>query len=149
MTIKQQLFDQCLEAINNRILKVQLAIEDIHESLESETKNTSGDKHETGRAMLQIERENAGKQLFEFERQKEILKKINPKVRTEQIVFGSVVKTTQQHYFVSISAGQLTVEENVYYAISVEAPIAQILLGKKNGDIITFGSNTFTITAIY
>ena len=149
MTLKQQLFNTCSEILVSRTTKVQAVINDIHESLESETKNTSGDKHETGRAMLQIERENAGKQLFELERQSELLKRVNPKVVSSQVVFGSVVFTTQHRYFIAVSLGEIILDDISYFIISQEAPIARILLHQKEGDSIRFGNNTFTITKIY
>ena len=46
------------------------------EALDSESKSSAGDKHETGRAMLQLEMEKAGQQLQEVEKMKLILEKI-------------------------------------------------------------------------
>ena len=43
-------------------------ISDIEQALRDESKGTSGDKHHTERAMLQIEREATGKQLREIEK---------------------------------------------------------------------------------
>ncbi|GAA4801623.1 hypothetical protein GCM10023330_04420 [Litoribaculum gwangyangense] len=75
--IKQQLHEACLEFIDNRFQAVKKTINEIQESLLSETKSSAGDKHETGRAMIQIEREKAGNQLAEIEKTKQILSKIN------------------------------------------------------------------------
>lgn len=71
--IKKELLAYCKYQINQRYLKIKQTIQDIEESLMEESKNTSGDKHETGRAMLQIDRENAGKQLLEIEKLMDIL----------------------------------------------------------------------------
>ena len=59
MTIKQELYKLCLEYVENRFQTIQNTIKEIQESLGSETKSSAGDKHETGRAMLQLEREKA------------------------------------------------------------------------------------------
>jgi len=66
LEIKQQLFNKCLDAIDSRFQTIQNTISEIQESLTSETKSSAGDKHETGRAMLQLEREKAGNQLSEI-----------------------------------------------------------------------------------
>ena len=66
MTIQELKFElqqQCKDLIKSRHRSILNTISDIETSLKDESKNTSGDKHNTGRAMLQIERENAGKQL--------------------------------------------------------------------------------------
>jgi hypothetical protein len=66
LEIKSSLLDACKNNVRTRYEKVQTAIADIVESLNDETKSSAGDKHETGRAMLQIDRENAGKKLMEL-----------------------------------------------------------------------------------
>ncbi len=148
MDIKQQLKDKCQEFLNQRLKTIQNTIDDILNSLQSETKSSAGDKHETGRAMLQLEREKAGHQLSDIEKQNEILKKINPESKHQKVAFGSVVKTTNSNYFIAISAGEITVENLGYYAISSATPIAQLLLYKEVGNEIVFRGTKFTITEI-
>ena len=70
---KQKLYKYCLEFIDARLQTVQNQIVEIQNSLLSETKSSSGDKHETGRAMLQLEREKAGQQLAEIQKLNEII----------------------------------------------------------------------------
>ena len=65
--IKRQLYSQCVDFVEERLSNIQNQIRAIQESLTSETKSSAGDKHETGRAMLQLEREKAGQQLAEVE----------------------------------------------------------------------------------
>lgn len=148
MTIKEKLYNQCLEFIDNRLLTVKTTMDQIQESLLSETKSSAGDKHETGRAMLQLEREKAGNQLAEIEKQKQILKKVNLESKHENVALGSVIKTTQANYFIAVSAGELTVDEIKYYAISAATPIAQLLLSKYINDEVAFRENKFKIIAI-
>ena len=50
--------------VNNRLQTVQDTLfHSNQKALQSETKSSAGDKHETGRAMLQLEMEKAGQQL--------------------------------------------------------------------------------------
>ena len=53
MEIKEKLYTKCIQFIENRHQTIQNSISEIQESLLSETKSSAGDKHETGRAMLQ------------------------------------------------------------------------------------------------
>jgi len=61
---------------------------------------------------------------------------------------GSLVYTTKANYFIAISAGELIVENETFYAISVNTPIAKLLVSKTIGDKINFRSNIFTIENI-
>ena len=147
-SIKEQLFTQCLAFIDNRLLTVKSTMQEIQESLLSETKSSAGDKHETGRAMLQLEREKAGNQLAEILKIKENLSKINTKNTSETIHLGSVVYTTQANYYIAISAGVITINSVDFYAISPVTPIAKLLLAKTVNDTVTFRANNFTITSV-
>ena len=51
------------------------SILELQQSLDSETKSSAGDKHETGRAMLQIDLEKAGKSTFRNSKNKRYFKK--------------------------------------------------------------------------
>ena len=148
MNIKEELYKSCLEFINNRLLTVTTTISDIQNSLQSETKSSAGDKHETGRAMLQLEREKAGHQLAEIEKQKQILQKISSKSKHQIVALGSVVKTSKFNYFIAISAGDIKCGNSNYYAISVSTPIAKLLVSKRVGDKIQFRETSFEILEI-
>ena len=146
--IKTQLLQLCTTSLDTRLQSVLAVIEDIKQSQQSETKSSVGDKHETGRAMLQLEREKAGHQLAEIEKTKQILSKINTESTYKNIGLGSVVYTTTSNYFISISAGELKVEDDTFYAISANTPIGKLLLGKSVGDVINFRNLEFKITKV-
>ncbi|WP_298492831.1 3-oxoacyl-ACP synthase [uncultured Algibacter sp.] len=145
MNIKQELYNQCVSFVETRIQTVQNTIKDIQKSLTSETKSSAGDKHETGRAMLQLEREKAGNQLAEIEKTKQILNKVNVDISANSIGLGSVIYTSQANYFIAISVGEIKVENEKFYAISANTPIGQLLLGNTSGSIITFRGESFKI----
>jgi len=148
MIIKETLYNRCLNFIDERLITVNKTISDIQNSLQSETKSSAGDKHETGRAMLQLEREKAGHQLAEIEKQKHILQKINIDTKHQKVTLGSVVITTQANYFIAVSAGEIIVDNTVYFAISAATPMAQLLLSKSVDDEIVFRGNGFRILSI-
>jgi transcription elongation GreA/GreB family factor len=146
--LKAQLLNLCNTQLQNRLSTIENVIADINNSLTSETKSSAGDKHETGRAMLQLEREKAGNQLAELQKSQEILKKIDTNAQHQKITLGSVVKTSQSNYFIAISAGAFKVDNETYYAISAATPIAQVLLSKQVGDVVTFRDLSFSIIEI-
>lgn len=149
MNIKEDLYNTCEVFIDNRLKTVQHTIDDIQKSLTSETKSSAGDKHETGRAMLQLEREKAGNQLAEIQKIKETLAKIGTTKTSDIVNLGSVVYTSNLNYFISISAGELKAGNETFYAISPSTPIGQLLLGKTVGDSISFRNQEFIINEVF
>ena len=138
LDIKKQLYNQCFDFIESRLITIKGSINDIQEALNSETKNSSGDKHETGRAMLQIDMEKAGNQLNEIQKIKDVLKKVDITKRSETVRLGSVVYTSKANYFIAISAGNISVEDKQFFAIATDTPIGQLLASKSIGEEIIF-----------
>jgi transcription elongation GreA/GreB family factor len=146
--IKQELYGLCQDFVDKRLKTIKKTIHEIQESLTSETKSSAGDKHEVGRAMLQLEREKAGNQLSEIQKLNQLLSKIDVTKTSAIIRFGSLIYTTQVNYFITISAGELKVDNQSFYAISANTPISQLLLGKQKGDKIVFRDQTFEIIKV-
>lgn len=146
--LKEALLLMCIRHIKDRKEKILNSIASIEESLFTEGKSTAGDKHHTGRAMLQIERENTGIQLMEVENTEAILRKISIHSKSDIIRMGSLVSTKNANYFLSISAGMVAVNGANYICISIGSPIGQLLLGKKKGDTYTFSGKHFIIEEV-
>ncbi|GAB5565246.1 MAG: hypothetical protein Wins2KO_23090 [Winogradskyella sp.] len=148
MTVKQQLHQQCEAFLNKRLEVIQNTISDIEKALTSETKSTAGDKHETGRAMLQLEREKAGQQLAELQKQFLVLNKINTSQNHNTIALGSIVYTNQSNYFIITSVGEVIYNDDTFFAISLGSPIARLLVGKTINETFIFRNKEITITKI-
>ncbi|TYA52152.1 GreA/GreB family elongation factor [Formosa maritima] len=148
LKLKEQLYFQCIQFCNNRLLNIQKTIEEIQDSLVSETKSSAGDKHETGRAMLQLEREKAGNQLAEIQKTQESLSKIDISKSTKIVCLGSVVITSEANYFIAISAGEIKINDEIFFAISPNTPIGKLLVGKKAGNFVSFREQKFKIVEV-
>lgn len=149
LQVKQRLFAHCVDFVKERHLKIQNQIKELQEALTSETKSSAGDKHETGRAMLQLEREKMGQQLAEIEYVKENLSKIDVTKAYQRIGLGSVIFTSNANYFIAISAGQFEINSELFNAISPNTPIGLLLIGKNRGDEIVFREQRFVIKDFY
>lgn len=148
MNTKQQLYNKCKAIIDDRLKVIQNSILDIQNALKSETKSSVGDKHETGRAMLQLEREKTGKQLAEIQTQFRLLNKINPKAIKNTVALGSVVYTNQSNYFIAVSVGEIKIEEQCFFAVSPVTAIGKLLMSKTEGDKIQFKNQEIEIFQI-
>ncbi len=149
LSLKQQLYNFCLDFIDGRIGRIKTNMLGIRESLDEETKSSAGDKHETGRAMLQIELEKSGNQLAEAESMKNVLEKVGIKHQAKQVGLGSLVHTSKAIYFLAISAGEFKTDDIKVYCVSQNTPIAQILWGKSVGEIVVFNGEKITLLEIF
>jgi transcription elongation GreA/GreB family factor len=121
---------------------------DLEESLENESKSSAGDKYETGREMINYEFEKLSGQLKEFKKLQETLSIARRAFTFEVVQLGSYVKTTGANYFLAIPAGEITVEDEKFYAIGANSPVAQALLGKKSGEEFDFNGIIRRINSI-
>ena len=145
---KSKLLEQCNAFYHANFKTILFQIEEINKALYSETKSTAGDKYETGRATLQLEREKLGTQLAEQQKLQKVLSRIQNSITSKIVGLGSVVYTTQANYFISISAGELCLDGVVYYAISTQTPIGRLLLGKTVNSEVDFRGQIFTIKKV-
>ena len=137
-SIKEQLYQACADFVQKKEEDILKTIRSNQEALNSETKSSAGDKHETGRAMLQLEMEKASQQLEVVHQMKSTLKRINISETSARAKLGSLVATDHTDYFLAISAGELKINDGIYYAVSVGSPIGKLLLGKSEGDSFSF-----------
>lgn len=138
LQIKKLLLKECFDVVLQKEETILHAIQSNKNDLFSETKSSAGDKHETGRAMIQLEMEKASQQLLVVTEMKDVLKKLSIEKTTEIIKLGSLIKTTKATYFLAVSVGKITVENEDYLVVSTNSPIGNQLLGKKVGEIIAF-----------
>ncbi len=148
MQIKKKLLQECEHYVNVLQTTIETTIRSLQKDLNSETKSSAGDKHETGRAMIQLEMEKAGKQLLSIQQMKTTLTKIDCSRNSTIASLGSLITTNLGTYFLCISLGQLKAEANNYFIISISSPIGKLLLGKKAGDLFLWNGRKIKIHKI-
>lgn len=143
--VKAKLLAACRHYANKRIAVAREAMQNAQQSANEEDKSSAGDKYETGRAMMQIERDQAGVMLEEAQKLLPILERINSDAVHDTVMMGSLVGSEQVNFFIGISAGNITIDDRDFITISPTTPIAQQLLGKAVGDQFNFKGQLQTI----
>ena len=146
--LKKKLHAHCDNYIREKLKVLEKRKKELKLALESEDKSSAGDKHETGRAMIQIEREKLGKQISLNEQVFKKLISFEKNINTDVVCLGSIVITDNLNYYLSIPAGFLKIESKMYYFVSPISPIGMLLLGKKIKDQIYFNKRTSKILEI-
>ena len=100
-SLRQAAYEHCIKYAKDRTSRLQQQIKEVENSLTSETKSSAGDKHETGRAMLQLEREKLGTQLAEAEKMQVLINKVDGTLSNDIVRLGSLVITSGINYFIS------------------------------------------------
>jgi hypothetical protein len=147
--LKKHLYEACVQFVTSKLKTIQDTIQSNQEALDSESKSSAGDKHETGRAMLQLEMEKAGQQLQEVQIMKLIVEKIDFNSNSKAGSLGALIRTEGANYFIGISVGKVQVEKESYFVVSPSSPIGKHLLGKLKNDTFFFQGAQTKILEIF
>lgn len=147
MTTKQKLLQICNERVEKRINDYKEEINLIKDSIESNDKgNSEGDDSGSGKLLNDLEK-NMG-YLNDAKKTKEYLSNIKTNVESTDAILGSIVKTNIMNFYISTSIGKIDIEDNTYYAISVNSPIGQLLINKSVNASFEFNQNKYVIAEI-
>ncbi len=145
---KKSLYQKCLDFVEQRISHAQVALDSATEAGNSEGKSSAGDKHETGRAMAQIDQENARKQLHEARELKNALLKINPELNSAKAIAGSIVVTDKNMFYIAVAVGKIEIDRTIVFVLSPASPIGQKLLGLTAGEQMEFNGQVYKIKEV-
>lgn len=146
--IKEKLHHLCMAYVDDRIASAQQAITAARESANDDTKSSAGDKYETGREMMQQEIDRNRKQLEESQKLKLVMEQIDPGKSTDMVQNGSLVNTNYGKFYISISRGQVLLDDSNYFAVSSVSPIGIKLMKQKAGHEFDFNGKLFRIESI-
>ncbi len=147
--LRNTLFLHCERSISKTLKDFKNREKDLLLAIGSENKGSAGEKHETGLAMIQLEREKLGDQLKKVEQFQNLLTPLKIYKKSNNIILGSVVITNYLSYYISFPASPCTIRTKTYYCISAQSPIGSLLLGKKVGDQITFNNKISIIEGVH
>lgn len=146
--LKKKLYDKCISFVAKKLDTFNQIISANQNALQSESKSSAGDKHETGRAMLQLEMEKASQQYTVISQMNEVLQKITLQNKSEIAKLGTIIYTTKGNYFLAISIGEVLINDKIFYVISPSSPIGTLLLGKRVGEDFIFNGVKINIIDI-
>lgn len=144
---KPELLKIIHQKISEKIQKLEQLIAETRAS-NNDTKSSMGDKYETSREMLQQEINNLQVQLNEHLKSQQILKNIQT-IAHKTVGLGSLVETDKGKFFIAISLGELSYNQEKIFVISAESPLAKSMNGKKVGETFIMNNLSQTIKNIW
>jgi len=146
--IKEKLYAFCVAYAEKRVKNAEDAVNRAQEAANNETKSTAGDKHDTARAMMHIEKEQNLKLLSDAKALHQLLKKIPFNSEPTTAMLGSLVVLNSGKFYLSISAGKIIINDVEYYAIAPNSPLGKTVLGKKAGDLFNFNGVDYQVIEV-
>ncbi len=147
MTFKEKVYAHCQSLLEDKINSLQKILTELEECSQNDSKSSAGDKHETARAMMQLEQEKISTQLKELISQKAELEKL-ASISCDEIKKGSLVNTNRGYLFFSIPLGKINVERTHVMVLSPGSPIGLKLSGLKEGDSAELNSVPYRVEKI-
>lgn len=136
---KQVLISACVATIENRINNAKHAMEQSQASANNEGKSSAGDKHETARAMSQINRDMYAKQLEESLRDLQYINTLSSNIKLfDKVCTGAVVVCKEYSFYIALGLGSIMLEGHKIIFLSPNAPIARLLYHRIAKDTFDF-----------
>lgn len=146
-SLKRSALEACLLLIQEKLDTLSAEISRVEAGKKDETKSTSGDKHEVGRAMAQNEVDRLKSQLSEQLRMKHLLSAM-PTGGMDMVGNGSYVQTNNGDFFIGVPLGKVMHNNRFCYALSAASPMGQQLMGKIVGEQVTMNGVVFKIESV-
>lgn len=148
MSFKEKVRVAALALLDGKIKLFEKTIQELADSAGSDSKSSAGDKHETARAMMQLEQEKISKQLVEVQEQKKMLLQTPVDTLSTHIAKGSLVKTAKGVFLLSVGFGKINVEGSDVIGLSPQSPLGQKLMGLKEGEQAAVNGIIYSIEKI-
>lgn len=118
------------------------------ESANGESKSSAGDKYETSRAMGHLDRDMHARMYQQTREERKLIERIDESVIFKKGALGAFISTAMGDFFLSVSIGQVKIDEKPIMIISPQSPIGALLMGKMVGDKFNFRGKEAEILAI-
>ncbi|AZQ62248.1 3-oxoacyl-ACP synthase [Flammeovirga pectinis] len=141
---KKRLKQHLKESVIQKIKTSENAMDSAQQAANIETRSTAGDKYDTSRAMMHLEKDKMAEQLAKSVQQLRVMEALKEE-ESETIQPGNLIVTPNGNYYLSISIGQVNFEDQVIFAISAQSPIGKLLVGKAKNDGVLFNGRKILI----
>lgn len=145
---KSIVYRACKALVQQRIDAANTAIAAAREATANESKSTAGDKHETGRAMAQLEQEKHGQMLAQGNKLMQVLHRIDGEAAHKTVQLGSLVQTDKGWFFLAVAVGRFEVNETAIFGLSPASPVGKLLMGLSQGEHYTFNGVKITVHTV-
>ena len=146
--MKEVVVADCRRVIHERISNLKSQMVELVNDAANDSKSTAGDKHETSRAMMQLEQEKLGAQLKILEEQQRQLEQLPAQNSSGKVNNGSLVETDRGWIFIGAALGKINVNNKEVICISQQSPLGKLLFVQDSGSIVSLNNVKYQILSI-
>jgi len=146
--LKKRLLEECLriQTIHLQNLKDEI---DEAERIANDHDGGAEENMDSFREEMQSKREVFSRQFQITSSDLQILRRVDTFKAESAVQFGSVVITENQRLFVTVSLGKIQLDEQDYFAISMQTPLFKVLSGKKKGESASFNGKDIKVLDVF
>ena len=147
LNYKLELQAYCVSIVKKKcdLLKKQILAH--KQDLETASKSSAGDKHETARAMIHLEQEKLGFQYQQVFKQFKMLSQCDV-YKQATIQSGSLILTDKALIYISVALGKIHFKNQLVYVISPVSPLAQVFLNANATQTLSFQGTPYVVLEI-
>ena len=145
--LKKRLLEECQKVQMKVVESSKEAMNEVQIALNEYGPNK--DRYDSFRDQLIGKRDMFATQYQKALTEYSVLEKIEPRNVNECVEFGAVIITDTARFFISISAGKICVDDQLYYAISPMVPLFKAMEGLKKENTFYFNGKIQTIKEIF
>lgn len=134
---KKELQISCIRVLKQHLSRLEEMMTYAQQEANKETKSSAGDKYETGRSMMQLEKEKYAMQHSRVSTQLTILQRLDLGTH-EEVREGSLVDTNIGRFFIAVGMEPQHIQNEPVTCISLSTPIGMCLEGLEAGDVVDF-----------
>lgn len=146
--MKNKVYDTCVAMLDERIHSLRQQLHELVEGAKNDSKSTAGDKHETARAMMQIEQEKLANQLNLLLAQEQSLKRIDPQAKHDVVANGSLVKTDRGYIFIGVPLGKVKVDGVDVMCLTMQSPLGVQMNGRRAGERVVVNGFAYLLAHV-
>ena len=146
-SLKAKILNKCKADLTEKLDILVEEMNHLAKDIEEDAKSSAGDKYETNREMVNLEREKIYLQIEENRKQLALLSTLTLD-KPKNIGVGSLVKTNKEWIYLAISLGKLSIEKEKVLVVSPVTPLGKEFIDKLKGDSVRFNNKTYNILAI-
>lgn len=125
---KSALKAYCLQLLHQKLADLNQSMMDVRDASNQESKSSAGDKHETTKAMMQIEQEKIGMQIELIRIQITEVERIQTELKQTTVANGSLILTDQGNFYIAAALGKIKLKKEEFIIISLHSPIGNAIL---------------------
>ena len=147
LNCKLELNAYCVSIVKKKCDLLEKQITARKQDLETASKSSAGDKHETARAMIHLEQEKLGFQYQQVFKQLKMLSQSDV-YRLSTIQSGSLILTDKALIYISVALGKIHFKKQLVYVISPVSPLAQVFLNANATQTLSFQGISYVVLEI-